>query len=72
MKLHFQHEALLGAFEKKVKERVDSLTEALASGRAVDYADYKSKVAAISAFHLVLDDLRAVVKTYLDEDQDDD
>jgi len=71
-KLKHQHDALLGAIEKQLWERIDTETEALASGRAVDFVDYKRRAERIKTLNQVLDDLSAVVKTYLEEDEDDD
>jgi len=70
--LKFQHDALLGAFERLVKQRIDSETHSLASGRCADFVDYNARVARIAAWHLALEDLGAAVKTYLEEDDDDD
>lgn len=68
----FTHDALLGAYEKRLLERIDSETEALASGRATDFVDYKARTSRITTFKHALDDLSAVVKTYLEEDEDED
>jgi hypothetical protein len=70
--LKFSHDALLGAYEKRLLERVDSETKALANGHAADFVDYKTRAERIKTLHLALDDLSAAVKTYLDEDEDDD
>ena len=70
--LHFQHDALLGVFEKKILERIDNETEALKNGRAVDFTDYKKRAERIATWNRCLEDLREVVKTYLKEDEDDD
>lgn len=69
---HFSHDALLGAFEAKVHERIDSETNALANGQATDFVNYKVRAERIKTYRQALEDLRAVVKTYLDEDEDDD
>jgi hypothetical protein len=70
--LSFQHDGLLGAFENKLVERIDSETEALANGQATDFVNYKVRATRIASYGLALDDLRAVVKTYLQEDEDND
>ena len=70
--LKFQHDALLGAYEKRLHERIDTETKALANGQAADFVDYKARAERIKTLHLVLSDLGQVVKTYLDEDDDDD
>jgi hypothetical protein len=70
--LKFQHDAFLGAFEKKVMERVDSETNALANGTCADFVDYKIRAERIKSYRLILEDLGQVVKTYLEEDDDDD
>ena len=72
VKLKFQHDALLGAFERLIRQRIDSETQSLASGRCADFVDYNVRVARIAAWHLALEDLGAAVKTYLEEDDDDD
>jgi hypothetical protein len=71
-KLNYQHDALLGSFERKIMEHIETETEALASGRAADFVDYKRRAERIKTLSQVLEDLSAVVKTYLEEDEDDD
>lgn len=70
--LSFQHDGLLGAYEKHIHERIDSETEALANGQATDFVNYKVRAERIKTYRQCLEDLRAVVKTYLQEDEDDD
>lgn len=72
LKLNYQHDALLGAIERKLVERIETETKALASGLAVDFVDYKRRAERIKTLNQTLDDLGAVVKTYLEEDEDDD
>jgi hypothetical protein len=71
-KLNHQHDALLGAFERKLWDRIETETDALANGRATDFVDYKRRSERIKTLHNALEDLSAVVKTYLEEDEDDD
>ena len=68
----FSHDAFLGAFEKTLLDRIDSETEALANGKAVDFVNYKVRAERIKTLRLCLNDLSGTVKTYLDEDEDDD
>ena len=70
--LNFQHDALLGAFERKILERIETEADALKAGRATDYTDYKKRAERISTWNRCLEDLKTVADTYLQEDEDDD
>jgi len=70
-KLSFQHDAFLGALERRFLDRVDSETQSLVSGRCGDHIDYKVRVAVRKAWLDAIDDIAVVAKTYLDEDDDD-
>lgn len=62
---------LIKAYVETLERRIEKETKALSDGRAVDYVDYKSRVASIKAWNTALDDLGDAVKTYLEEDTDD-
>lgn len=68
----FSHDTFLGAFERTLLNRIDSETEALANGKAVDFVNYKVRAERIKTLRLCLADLSLTVKTYLDEDDDDE
>jgi len=70
--LKYQHDALLGAVERRFMERIDSETNALVNGRCADITDYKVRVAVRQAWTHAIEELGAAVTTYLDEDDDDD
>lgn len=70
-KLSFQHDAFLGALERRFLERIETETQALVSGRCGDQTDYKVRVAVRKAWLDAIDDIAAVAKTYLDEDDDE-
>lgn len=65
-------DVLLAAYEKKLLSRVDTLTTTITSGRCTDMVEYKAKCAEKNAYLRALDDLETVVKTYLEEDDDND
>lgn len=67
----WQHNGLLAEFEKLIRDRIATETDAILSGRCTDHADYKVRVARRLAYLQTLEDLGDALKTYLKEDDDD-
>lgn len=64
--------AVLARYERKLAELQRDDIETLASGRAVDIADYKARCARIKARGEDLEILREVVSAYYHDEDDDD
>ena len=68
----FTHSGVLAEFDKRVRERIATETEAIANGRAKDWTDYKVRVERRKTLLLALEELDKSVKTYLEEDDRED
>lgn len=67
----WQHNGLLAEYEKILRDRIATETDAILSGRCTEHAEYKVRVARRHAYLQALEDLGDALKTYLKEDEDE-
>jgi len=61
----------LAEYEKLLRERIATETDAILSGRCGDHTEYKVRVERRLAYLRALEDLGTALKTYLQEDDDE-
>lgn len=68
----FQYHTPLAHFETLILERIEKEETFILAGRCSDHTSYREHVATREAFKTALNDLSEALKTYLQEDDDEE